>query len=116
MGTKEDIINVARPIASLIAGGIMGYMWWMEQETDDMVIPLVLGLFTAIVVYVMTTEKKANTDIISTVRIIIGIIFGLAVAYGVYVYIDDLTYGVIAAVVAIPISVFLMSNLEKGGE
>lgn len=115
MGTKEDIINALRPIFSLGIGILIGYVWYIYQEGEGLLIPVLIGLFTAIFVYALITEKRMSSDIAKAGRAFIGVIFGLFIGYQVYLYTEEEMYGVISAIIAIPLSVFLLSQLDKAG-
>ena len=113
MGASDTIIKTAKPIVSIIIGIVAGYAGYVYLGETDYVMPAIFGLFTMGLVFALTTEKKAHTDLINAVRVIVGLAIGICISYQFYLYIDDVTYGIIAAVIAIPICIFLTMNLDK---
>ncbi|MCC7570941.1 hypothetical protein KO465_06390 [Candidatus Micrarchaeota archaeon] len=115
MGTKEDIVKIVKPFVCIALGIITGYMWWMYQNTDDLIMPIIFGLVTMIIAYVISHEKKATGGVIKSIRTVVGALFGLFLAYQIYLYTDDPIYGLGSAIIVVPICVYLISQLDRAG-
>jgi len=115
MGTVDNIFKALKPIVAFVIGLGAMYYTYIYLGTGELIIPVVFGIFVAILIYLITTEKKAGSDVINAGRMLLGLIFGIVVAYSIYNYYNDVMYGIGAAVITIPICIFLTSRIGKGG-
>ena len=114
MGIQEDVVKAAKPIVAIILGIFAGYIAY--NYSMDIVLSVAFALFTGGIAYVLSTGQKMGSDIVNALRFIVGLLFGLVIAYGVYSYTSqDLTSGIIAGIISVPVCIYLLSKMDRAG-